>query len=225
MRCFSPATSASVSFSSPSHGSPSAWIKAWLDQVFADRKLSGGPLRVAYQLAPNFNRKKGYAWPSHKWLADRTKMSIRGVQKALGRLEDRGHLLIKTGGGPRGTNSYTPFLKNDELPFAGDTHSGSENRRTGVRTEETELKKLSEVSPPKTGKSSPQFNEDKPQRFDEFWQQYPLKVAKKAALIAYEKALREGASPDDIIAGACRYAAKRHGDPTDHFRWFAEVGF
>lgn len=186
---------------------------AFLDQVFADPSLSGGPLRVAYQLASNFNREKGYAWPSHKNLADRTKMTVRGVQKSLGRLEDRGHLMIKTGAGPGGTNTYTPVLQNDELPFVGGTNYCSENRRTRVRTEETELKNLSKVSPPKTGNSSTPINENKPQRFDEFWLQYPRKVGKKAALKAYGTALREGADPDDIIAGACRYAAERAGEP------------
>ena len=187
--------------------------KAWLDQVFADRELSGGPLRVGYQLASKFNRKKGYAWPSHKWLADATKMGVRGVQKSAGRLEDRGHLVIKTGAGPGGTNTYTPVLKKDELPFAGGTNPGSENRRTSVRTEETESKKLREIYPPKTGKTSVLFNENKPPGFDEFWRQYPRKVEKKATVKAYAKALREGASPDDIIAAVCRYAAERVGEP------------
>lgn len=50
--------------------------------------------------------------------------------------------------------------------------------------------------------------------FDEFWSQYPLRRAKKKARAAFEKALKEGASPHEIVSGAMRYAAERDGqDP------------
>lgn len=45
-----------------------------------------------------------------------------------------------------------------------------------------------------------------PDRFDEFWKQYPRKVAKGAARKAWEKALKNGADPEQLIFGARRYA-------------------
>jgi hypothetical protein len=50
--------------------------------------------------------------------------------------------------------------------------------------------------------------------FDEFWAAYPRKDDKKRARAAYTKALRE-ASPEEILAGARRYA----GDPNREARY------
>lgn len=41
--------------------------------------------------------------------------------------------------------------------------------------------------------------------FDDFWRSYPRRVAKLAARTAWDKAVRM-ATPDEIIAGARRYA-------------------
>jgi hypothetical protein len=43
--------------------------------------------------------------------------------------------------------------------------------------------------------------------FDAFWQAYPRKVGKQAARRAWDAALRRGADPAVIVAGAQRYAA------------------
>lgn len=44
-----------------------------------------------------------------------------------------------------------------------------------------------------------------PSRFDEFWCWVPRKVAKKATRIEYAKAVRDGATEDEIIAGGQRW--------------------
>ena len=50
--------------------------------------------------------------------------------------------------------------------------------------------------------------------FDEFWFAYPRKVDKGHAEKAWAKAVREGASPEDIVHGCCLYAKVRDGqDP------------
>lgn len=49
-------------------------------------------------------------------------------------------------------------------------------------------------------------------QFDEFWKIYPLKVAKQAAMKAYEKALAH-ASPEVIIRGAQAYATDTNRVP------------
>jgi hypothetical protein len=48
--------------------------------------------------------------------------------------------------------------------------------------------------------------------WDEFWKIYPLKVGKGAALKAFEKAVKR-ATPEEIIAGAQRYAKDPNRDP------------
>jgi hypothetical protein len=50
-------------------------------------------------------------------------------------------------------------------------------------------------------------------RFDEFWQSYPRRIAKLAALKAWNKSLKHDTA-DNIIAGALRFARQRAGqDP------------
>ncbi len=47
---------------------------------------------------------------------------------------------------------------------------------------------------------------DSPSAFAEFWQAYPRKVAKKAAVQKFAKAVADGADPAVIVAAAQRYA-------------------
>lgn len=49
--------------------------------------------------------------------------------------------------------------------------------------------------------------------FDEFWEAYPRKDDRKPAWKAWEKALNEGANPEDIIAGAKRYRDDPNRNP------------
>lgn len=49
-----------------------------------------------------------------------------------------------------------------------------------------------------------------PDLFDEFWSAYPQKVGKVAARRNFDRAVKAGADPGDIIAGAKRYAASEN---------------
>ena len=48
--------------------------------------------------------------------------------------------------------------------------------------------------------------------FDQFWESYPLRVGKGAALKAWMKAVKR-ATPQIIVEGACRYASDPNRDP------------
>jgi hypothetical protein len=51
---------------------------------------------------------------------------------------------------------------------------------------------------------------DKPHpTFETWWDTYPHKVAKRAALKAYSAAIKRGASPADLIEGIRRYIATK----------------
>lgn len=63
---------------------------------------------------------------------------------------------------------------------------------------------------PKGQETSSPVGDDAPGDFTEFWQQYPRKVGKQAAIKAYRKA-RKLASAADILAGTIRFAAEREG--------------
>jgi hypothetical protein len=49
--------------------------------------------------------------------------------------------------------------------------------------------------------------------FTDFWSQYPRRVGKKDALRAWNKALKDGASAEEIVRGAERYRADVTRDP------------
>jgi hypothetical protein len=49
--------------------------------------------------------------------------------------------------------------------------------------------------------------------FEAFWRAYPRKVAKDAARRAFAAAIKRGADPAILIAGAQRYAIERQGEP------------
>jgi hypothetical protein len=48
--------------------------------------------------------------------------------------------------------------------------------------------------------------EQTPDRFDEFWKTYPRRVGKGAARKAWDKAIKNGADPEEVIWGARRYS-------------------
>ena len=74
--------------------------------------------------------------------------------------------------------------------------------------------------------------ETPPDRFSEFWDQYPhrngAKKGKAAAQKSWAKSLRNGATPDQIIGGAMRYAGDRQvieGYAKDPATWLNQKGW
>jgi hypothetical protein len=49
-------------------------------------------------------------------------------------------------------------------------------------------------------------------RFDEFWSVYPRKDDRKAAEAAYARAVRNGTTEEELVAGAMRFSAERAGE-------------
>ncbi|MCJ2083221.1 helix-turn-helix domain-containing protein [Methylobacterium sp. J-090] len=78
----------------------------WLRQVARDPALPLLSLRVAIEVSQHVDRRKGYAHPSHETLAADLKASRRGVQKALGKLQEQGHLDVQVSRGAGQANRY-----------------------------------------------------------------------------------------------------------------------
>lgn len=57
---------------------------------------------------------------------------------------------------------------------------------------------------------------DYPDDFEEFWRTYPRHEDKKKAFKVWQTALKNGATADEIIAGAVRYAKYRAGEPEQY---------
>ena len=62
----------------------------------------------------------------------------------------------------------------------------------------------------------PRKRNDYPDDFEEFWRTYPRHEDKKKAFTVWQKALKGGATADEIIAGAARYAKYRAGEPEQY---------
>jgi len=72
------------------------------------------------------------------------------------------------------------------------------------------LTSLNENPPTPPGGTRGRSRAEITRKFDDFWSAYPRKVGKDAARRAWEKAIKSGADPDDVIAGARAYVR----DPT-----------
>lgn len=68
---------------------------------------------------------------------------------------------------------------------------------------------------PMKAKKSKKRN-DYPDDFEEFWRIYPRHEDKKKAFKVWQTALKNGATADEIIAGAARYAKYRAGEPEQY---------
>lgn len=79
---------------------------------------------------------------------------------------------------------------------------------TSLSSKELSASKKDEVSGDARGKNARNM------RFDEFWKAYPHRVGKQAARKAHERIIRLGiATPEEIMAGLARYAAKTDDRP------------
>ena len=69
---------------------------------------------------------------------------------------------------------------------------------------------------PVKAKKSKKRRNDYPDDFEEFWRIYPRREDKKKAFKVWQTALKNGATADEIIAGAARYAKYRAGEPEQY---------
>jgi len=88
----------------------------------------------------------------------------------------------------------------------------SEEKKKPAREASGESHPHPEASPPRR-KDPPRRLESPPDGFEEFWAAYPRHVGKLAAAKAFQRAVRGGAAPEEITAGASRFAAERLQEP------------
>lgn len=198
--------------------------EAWRERAAEDVGLSATAFRVAFVLSGFWNRQSGTAWPSVGTVAAKLGASGRTVQRGLDELIRRGFIEREAGGG-KDTSTFRFRLPDDaetealaavspvtdlSPPPRQSCHHPPDNPVTTPMTDlspdprqicHPNLLKEPIDKEPTEGTIS--------QRFAEFWQQYPRRVAIGAAEKAYSQALEAGTSPAEILHGAMRYAASR----------------
>jgi hypothetical protein len=168
---------------------------------------------VLLVIADHANDEGTQSYPSQATIASKASISVRTVQRAVNSLVSEGYIrLFKHSGGSAGCREdRRPHLYQINLgKLRGDNLSG----RQEIPDETTMTTTTGRLSRPMNHPLDPSI---KHPDFEEFWKIYPRKVAKAAALKAWIKA-KQVTSPEEIIAGAQRYAndPNRHPSYTAH---------
>lgn len=186
---------------------------------------------VLIGLANHADRDGRHAFPSVATLAHYVRLSERTVQRALGRLEELG--LIELGNQrivaahvdrpdrrprvwnlqmKRGDSSDTPLPNG----VTGTTNGVTAATERGVTVSpEPSLNRTDEPGDLSLdlGLQAASKNDasDVDEVFARFWAAYPRKVSKAGAKAKFAGAVKAGADPEAVVAGAVRYAKEREG--------------
>lgn len=157
---------------------------------------------VLLVIADHANDEGTQAYPAQVTIARKASISVRTVQRAVNSLVARGYIRLSkhSGGSADCRDDRRPHLYQINLNvLRGDNLTG----RTDVADGATLTTPTGRQSRPMNHPLEP--SKKHPDQFDIFWNTYPRKVAKAAALKAWEKAVK-CESPEVIIEGARRYA-------------------
>lgn len=109
-----------------------------MTMVFKRAEPANAAERLVLLTLADFANEHGICWPSVRTLSDRTRLTTRGVQKAVRKLEAAGLLKIRTGGinaqtGDRYANTYT--LVDEQCSPTPERSSPTPEHRSSMNTE------------------------------------------------------------------------------------------
>lgn len=180
---------------------------AW---VFEHSPTKGTDRLVLLAIADSAEDDGTNAWPGVDKIAKRAGITRRGAQQSLARLEVAGRIIVEhQAGGPanlradRRPNRYAVVMTGRTAvhPVTDDganaaTPRGESHDTNGVNGRAPYPSKAS------IQKTSSLFSD----RFDDFYSVYPRHEGKGAARRAWEKRVKAGADPAELVAGAIRTA-------------------
>ncbi len=157
---------------------------------------------VLLVIADHANDEGTQSYPSQATIAEKASISIRTVQRCVNTLVLEGYIRMfkHSGGSANCREDRRPHLYQINInKLRGDTVTGRQDDADGA----TLTTSTGRHSRPKNHPLEPSI--ETPSSFDDFWNVYPRKVGKQAAMKAYLKAMQIAKS-EEIIAGAIRYA-------------------
>ena len=180
-------------------------VKA-LTWVWAHGPKEQSALLVMLALA-DFCNDEGECWPSMASIAAKARLTERGAQKVIRRMEAQGHLSVDVGGGRKRCNVYRIAMRNPEHETPNHVHPEPRSPRTAEHKPRTEVQET-----PNTGSPEPSRNHQgtvkvsriASETFEDFWRVYPRKTDKGKARQAYVKALTK-TDPETLKAAAQRF--------------------
>ncbi len=164
-----------------------------MSNVWKFSKTKSTARLVLLAIADHANH-SGICWPSVRRIGQYCNTDRRAVQRAIKTLVDMGELERVEMGHGRSATKYKVNLR------GGVNDTGGAN----------DTSEAVDMTPQRRCKRHPNHNRTVIEplyiigQFNEFWTQYPKKVAKKTALKAYEKALKS-ASHEEIMTGLAKY--------------------
>jgi hypothetical protein len=141
--------------------------------VIENSNVRGNNYIVLLMIANRADEDGSSAWPSVRWLAKRSRLSERTVQRCLRKLQVCGALAIEPGAGPKGTNCYHVVMQASLA--GGDKLTPRQHRPKGVTAvspnTSLSVQKLNPpVVPPAGGQTKNSFSgEESLQRVGREW--------------------------------------------------------
>ena len=157
----------------------------------AGRRLTPTEKLVLFILADYHDDERGCAWPSVDRLAKEALCTTRNVQLVLKRLAGAGMLRIHSEAG-KSNRYYFPFLEQSSMEFRGEINSGVKSGALGGEAGSTEGRNAEHLggeiaSSPKPPLEPPLEPSKNISAFHTFWERYPKKLDKAAAMKAWRK--------------------------------------
>jgi len=147
----------------------------------------------------------GQCNPSVKWLAEWTGFSVRSVRSAVAALENQGYIIRHE------RRAKSGYQVSTQYEIIGASESDPKGRQPVHPTEcnpctplETGNPETSPV-PVSSGSTEPSSTETSLFEFSHFWKDYPRKISKPHALNAFKRAIKNGATAEEILAGLERH--------------------
>ena len=163
-------------------------------RVFAHSQSKGTARLVLLAIADHCNH-SGVCWPSIRRIAQYCNSDRRSVQRSISQLVNLGELERLEMGHGRSATRYKVKLRGGKYDRGGESVTSEAVNMTPLRRSKCHPNHNRTIIEPSLKNIG---------HFDEFWTQYPKKVAKGGARKAYEKALKL-TTHEDIMAGLARY--------------------
>lgn len=180
-----------------------SWV---LDDV---RGLTSGQRLVLLSLANHADKDGNNSWPSIMTIAGEADVSVDTVKNSLKVLVRAGMVSIGIQQGGNGQtrpdrrpNLYTLHMYGGGINTPPLVSTGGES--TGERGGNPSAHGGG-TTPPLTVQEPSKKHKVNDKMFEEFWQAYPRRIAKGSAEGAWEKAIKSGVDPQQLIEAATRY--------------------
>jgi len=168
----------------------------WISYVWDQSPFKGERLLLHLALA-DFANDEGECWPAQPTLARKARCSVTWVRLGIRDLVKDGLLEVVSEGSGRGNRTQYRLLRKG-ITTNGVSAKGESSTQEKVHSAHSRTYIKNRKEPSNTHDAS----------FDEFWKAYPRRVARGAALAAWDRMMKQPDAPalDSVLAAVAAYA-------------------